>query len=70
MAYLFIHYTTVLFQCKYFCKLLFPILTVAEGWVLGLGANMFKIAGPLIALPYGVLASGIYGVIYWVMTTL
>jgi len=40
----------------------------SEGWVLGLGANMFKIAGPVIA--YGVLASGIYGVIYWIMTTL
>lgn len=40
----------------------------SEGWVLGLGANMFKIAGPVIA--YGVLASGIYGVIYWVFTIL
>lgn len=40
----------------------------SEGWVLGLGANMFKIAGPVIA--YGVLASVIYGVIYWVFTIL
>lgn len=34
----------------------------SEGWVLGLGANMFKIAGPVIA--YGTLASVIYGIIY------
>lgn len=36
----------------------------SEGWVLGLGANMFKIAGPVIV--YGVIASAIYGVIYWI----
>ena len=35
-----------------------------EGFVLGVGANMFKIAGPVIV--YGVLASAIYGVIYWI----
>lgn len=38
----------------------------SEGWVLGLGANLFKIAGPVIA--YGTLASVIYGVIYWITT--
>lgn len=37
-----------------------------EGWVMGVGANMFKIAGPVIV--YGVLASAIYGVIYWITT--
>ena len=37
-----------------------------EGFVLGLGANIFKIAGPVIL--YGVSASVIYGVIYWVTT--
>lgn len=37
-----------------------------EGWVLGLGANMFKIAGPVIV--YGTVASVIYGVIYWITT--
>lgn len=37
-----------------------------EGWILGVGANMFKIAGPVIA--YGTIASVIYGVIYWVTT--
>ena len=36
-----------------------------EGLVLGVGANMFKIAGPVIA--YGTLASVIYGVIYWII---
>ncbi len=37
-----------------------------EGYVLGVGANMFKIAGPVIA--YGSVASVIYGVIYWITT--
>ena len=35
-----------------------------EGFVLGVGANMFKIAGPVIV--YGTVASVIYGVIYWI----
>ena len=38
-----------------------------EGFVLGVGANIFKIAGPVIA--YGVTASAIYGVIYWLTTS-
>ncbi len=37
-----------------------------EGFVLGVGANMFKIAGPVIV--YGTIASVIYGVIYWITT--
>ncbi len=37
-----------------------------EGFVLGVGANMFKIAGPVIV--YGTVASVVYGVIYWVTT--
>lgn len=37
-----------------------------EGFILGVGANMFKIAGPVIV--YGVLASVAYGVIYWITT--
>ena len=36
----------------------------SEGFVLGVGANMFKIAGPVIV--YGTVASIIYGVIYWI----
>lgn len=40
----------------------------SEGWVLGIGANMFKIAGPVIA--YGTVASVVYGIIYWVTTIL
>lgn len=35
-----------------------------EGWILGVGAKIFAIAGPVIA--YGTLASVIYGVIYWI----
>ena len=37
-----------------------------EGFVLGVGANMFKIAGPVIL--YGTVASVVYGVIYWITT--
>ena len=36
-------------------------LTYAEGWILGLGAKIFTIAGPVIV--YGLLASALYGVI-------
>lgn len=36
-----------------------------EGWVLGLGANMFKIAGPVIV--YGTVASVVYGIIYYIL---
>ena len=37
-----------------------------EGFVLGVGAKMFTIAGPVIV--YGTLASVVYGVIYWAIT--
>ena len=37
----------------------------AEGFVLGVGAKMFTIAGPVIV--YGTVASVFYGVIYWVI---
>ena len=43
-----------------------PNWTHAEGFVLGVGANMFKIAGPVIM--YGTVASVIYGIIYWITT--
>ena len=35
-----------------------------EGFILGVGAKMFTIAGPVIV--YGVSASVVYGVIYWI----
>lgn len=38
----------------------------SEGFVLGVGAKMFTIAGPVIA--YGTAASVVYGVIYWITT--
>ena len=38
----------------------------SEGYVLGLGANMFKVAGPVIV--YGIVSSFIYGVIYYILT--
>lgn len=34
-----------------------------EGFILGLGAKIFTIAGPVIA--YGTVASVVYGIIYW-----
>lgn len=36
-----------------------------EGYVLGVAAKMFTIAGPVIV--YGTLASVVYGIIYWIM---
>ena len=38
----------------------------SEGFILGVGAKMFTIAGPVIV--YGVVASVVYGVIYWLTT--
>ena len=40
----------------------------SEGFVLGVGAKMFTIAGPVIV--YGTVASIVYGVIYWVVKML
>ena len=36
--------------------------------MLGVGAKMFIIAGPVIV--YGTVASVVYGVVYWVMEML
>ena len=38
----------------------------SEGFVLGLGAKMFIIAGPVIV--YGISASIVYGIIYYITT--
>ena len=40
----------------------------AEGRVLGTGAKMFTIAGPVIV--YGTLAAVVYGAVLWVLDTL
>ncbi len=37
----------------------------SEGFVLGVGAKMFTIAGPVIV--FGTVASVVYGLIYWLM---
>lgn len=37
-----------------------------EGYILGVGAKIFTIAGPVIV--YGTVASVLYGFIYWVTT--
>ena len=39
----------------------------SEGWILGVGAKLFTIAGPVIV--YGTAASVVYGVIYWFYLT-
>lgn len=41
------------------------ILTQPEGRVLGTGAKMFTIAGPVIV--YGTLAAVVYGAVLWGM---
>ena len=47
-------------------ELMGPNWTHAEGFILGIGAKMFTIAGPVIV--YGVSASVVYGLIYWVFS--
>ena len=37
-----------------------------EGFILGIGAKIFTIAGPVIV--YGTVASVVYGIIYWITT--
>ena len=37
-----------------------------EGLILGVGAKMFTIAGPVIV--YGLTASVVYGFVYWIWT--
>ncbi len=37
-----------------------------EGFILGVGAKMFTIAGPVLV--YGTAASVVYGLIYWITT--
>jgi len=41
-----------------------PNLTQAEGQVFGIGCKIFTIAGPVIL--YGIFASWLLGVIYWI----
>ena len=40
--------------------------TKSEGFVLGVGAKIFTVAGPVLL--YGTAASVLYGLIYWVFT--
>ena len=37
-----------------------------EGFILGVGAKIFTVAGPVIL--YGIAAGAVYGVVYWVTT--
>lgn len=36
----------------------------SEGYVLGVGAKIFTVCGPVLL--YGILAGALYGVVYWV----
>ena len=38
----------------------------AEGFVLGVGAKIFTVAGPVLL--YGTLAGAVYGLVYWIGT--
>jgi len=38
----------------------------SEGFILGVGAKIFTIAGPVIL--YGISAGVVYGIVYWVTT--
>ena len=40
----------------------------SEGYVLGVGAKIFTVCGPVLL--YGTLAGALYGVIYWICTAL
>ena len=37
----------------------------AEGLILGVGAKIFTVAGPVLL--YGTLAGSIYGIVYWIV---
>ena len=54
------------YNVNIFSKSQRPKVTHAEGFILGVGANIFKIAGPVIA--YGISAGVVYGIIYWITT--
>lgn len=40
--------------------------TKSEGWILGVGAKIFTVAGPVLL--YATLSGAVYGVIYWLTT--
>ena len=40
----------------------------SEGFIMGVGAKIFTIAGPVIL--YGIAAGTAYGIIYWIVTAL
>ena len=46
-------------------QLMGSMLTHVESFILCVGAKMFTIAGPVIV--YGVSASVVYGLLYWIM---
>ena len=40
----------------------------AEGLILGVGAKIFTVAGPVLL--YGTLAGAVWGIVYWIMGVL
>ena len=47
-------------------KTVYSYLTQAEGYVLGLSAKMFIIAGPVLV--YGIISSIIYGIVLYIIS--
>ena len=41
-------------------------ITAPEGFILGVGAKIFTIAGPVIL--YGTLSSVLYGIVFWIIS--
>ena len=41
--------------------------TKSEGLIMGVGANIFKVAGPVIL--YATLSGMVYGIIYYIVST-
>ena len=42
-----------------------PNLTQAEGFITGLGAKLFTVAGPVLV--FGITASVVFGLILWII---
>ena len=41
-----------------------PNLTQAEGFITGLGAKLFTVAGPVLV--FGITASVVFGLVLWI----
>ena len=62
MHYNFLSITAIYVKMQ---RLMGPTWPQAEGFILGVGAKIFTVAGPVIL--YGTAAGAVYGVIYWII---